>query len=136
VAGLASVGRKEYRLQNSYDTVYGPAVVYRFVANGAQQMGQETSAILIPVAQVRARYGNVSAMWIERRLSDSASGFPLPRYVGRRRYWVLTELENWERSLAVSDPNGGGVSLRRGPPAAKLATTAIAESPPEGQEEV
>jgi hypothetical protein len=55
---------------------------------------------LIPAAQVRARYGDVSHMWIERRLNDD-SGFPRPRYIGRLRFWLLEELEVWERSLAT-----------------------------------
>ena len=56
--------------------------------------------VLIPAAKVRARYGDCSHMWIERRLKDD-SGFPRPRYIGRLRFWLLEELEAWERALAT-----------------------------------
>ena len=55
---------------------------------------------LIPAAQVRARYGNVSHMWIERRLKDDST-FPRPTYIARRRYWRLADLVAWERAKAA-----------------------------------
>ena len=39
-------------------------------------------------------------MWIERRLKDD-SGFPRPVYFGRFRYWLLSDLERWERAQAA-----------------------------------
>jgi hypothetical protein len=52
-------------------------------------------------AQVRQRYGNASAMWIERRLRDPASGFPAPVYFGRLRFWRLSDLERWDAEEAT-----------------------------------
>jgi predicted DNA-binding transcriptional regulator AlpA len=53
---------------------------------------------LIPAAQVRERFGGVSDMWIHRRLHDD-SGFPRPLYIGRLRFWRLSELIEWEDNL-------------------------------------
>ena len=53
----------------------------------------------LTAAQVRARYGGVSDMWIWRRMND-ASGFPRPLMLGGRRFWKLSDLVNWERSQA------------------------------------
>ena len=55
---------------------------------------------LIPTARVRARYGGVSHMWIERRLLDD-SHFPRPIYIAKRRYWRIADLAAWERSCAT-----------------------------------
>jgi hypothetical protein len=55
---------------------------------------------LIPTSQVRSRYGNVSHMWVERRLKDDPN-FPRPLYIAKRRYWRLAELIAWERAVAT-----------------------------------
>jgi prophage regulatory protein len=45
--------------------------------------------------QVRARYGNVSRMWIARRISDS--NFPKPiKLGGRLNHWRIEDLEAWD----------------------------------------
>jgi hypothetical protein len=44
---------------------------------------------------VRRRYGDVSDMWLFRRLSDS-SGFPKPLIIAGRKYWKMSELVDWE----------------------------------------
>jgi hypothetical protein len=52
--------------------------------------------VYLTTAQVRARYGGVSDMWIERRLKDPNSKFPQPRFFGdgrRRRHFPLSGLE-------------------------------------------
>jgi predicted DNA-binding transcriptional regulator AlpA len=54
---------------------------------------------LIPAAQVRARYGGCSDMWIWRRLKCDPD-FPRPVYISKRRYWRLGDLATWERTLA------------------------------------
>src|SRR5262245_34723259 len=51
--------------------------------------------LMVPTSAVRERYGGVSDMWIDRRLRSDPS-FPKPRYIGRRRYFLLAELEAWE----------------------------------------
>ncbi len=59
---------------------------------------------LISAADVKRRYGDVSHMWIERRLANPDSGFPRPLYVGDRRYSRLSELVAWEHSLPRARP--------------------------------
>ena len=61
-------------------------------------MDNNEGASLVPIQKVRARYGDVSAMWVERRLRDE-SGFPKPHYIGRLRFWRLSDLIAWERAL-------------------------------------
>jgi predicted DNA-binding transcriptional regulator AlpA len=54
----------------------------------------------LQAADVRARYGGVSDMWLHRRLKDD-SGFPKPVYFGRLRYWSVSALQAWERTCAA-----------------------------------
>ncbi|TIM15501.1 MAG: DNA-binding protein [Mesorhizobium sp.] len=49
---------------------------------------------------VAERY-SVSLMTLWRWLK-AGSGFPRPVYIGRNRYWRLTELEAWDQSLPRS----------------------------------
>ena len=56
-------------------------------------------AEFVPARAVRQRYGNVSHMWIERRLKDDPS-FPRPIYFGRLRFWRIEDLREWERACA------------------------------------
>jgi predicted DNA-binding transcriptional regulator AlpA len=44
--------------------------------------------------QVRARYGNASAMWIVRRLAND--GFPKPIYLAGARFWRIADLDAWD----------------------------------------
>ena len=56
----------------------------------------------LTIGQVRERYG-VSDMWIWRHMRDH--GFPRPVQFGgptSTRRWLLTDIENWERSKAVA----------------------------------
>lgn len=51
----------------------------------------------IAAAQVMARYGGVSHMWLRRK--QQKEGFPSPvRFGGRLRFWKVSDLERWERS--------------------------------------
>jgi hypothetical protein len=61
-------------------------------------MPQETQQFLSS-RQTRARYGDVSDMWLHRRLND-ASGFPSPIYICGRRFWRLSDLIDWENKIA------------------------------------
>jgi predicted DNA-binding transcriptional regulator AlpA len=58
------------------------------------------SEVYLRTKQVRARYGSVSHMWVERRLQADPS-FPRPIYFGRLRFWKLSELEKWEAAKAT-----------------------------------
>jgi predicted DNA-binding transcriptional regulator AlpA len=55
------------------------------------------------VAQLRERYGDVSHMWIERRLKRDPT-FPRPVKLGGSslRMFDLDQLEQWERACAVA----------------------------------
>ena len=55
--------------------------------------------VYINARQLRDRYGGVSHMWIERKLTSDPE-FPTPTYFGTRRYWTLAEIEAWERIAA------------------------------------
>jgi hypothetical protein len=54
---------------------------------------------MVPTAEVQRRYGQVSHMWVERRLKDDPT-FPRPFYISRRRCWRVADLTTWERGLA------------------------------------
>jgi predicted DNA-binding transcriptional regulator AlpA len=57
--------------------------------------------LFLRTKQVRARYGNVSHMFIERRLANDPT-FPRPVFLGRIRFWKLSELEKWEAAQAAA----------------------------------
>lgn len=63
-------------------------------------MSADDPNALIPTAQLRARYGGVSHMWVERRLKDDPD-FPRPLYIAKRRFWRVGELCVWERTVAA-----------------------------------
>ena len=51
--------------------------------------------LFLKARQVRARYGDVSHMWLVRRQTDS--GFPSPTIFGGIRFWKMSDLERWEK---------------------------------------
>lgn len=57
----------------------------------------------VPARRVRARYGEISDMTLWRWLNDPDMGFPKPRYINRRRYWLEDELDEFDRARA-SEP--------------------------------
>jgi predicted DNA-binding transcriptional regulator AlpA len=50
---------------------------------------------LIPARGVWQRYG-VTSMTLYRWIAEADLAFPLPVYIGRFRYWRLSELLAWE----------------------------------------
>jgi hypothetical protein len=50
--------------------------------------------------QVKARYGNVTAMTIWRWERNEELGFPKAIYIQGRKYRSLEQLEAWERNRA------------------------------------
>jgi predicted DNA-binding transcriptional regulator AlpA len=56
--------------------------------------------IYLTAKQVQARYGGISEMSLWRWVRDCMNGFPPPVYFGRKRFWLLRELEAWERGNA------------------------------------
>jgi hypothetical protein len=63
-------------------------------------MRSDNDGTLLPTAKVRQRYGDVSHMWIERRLADDPN-FPRPIYIAKRRFFRLGDLVAWERHKAA-----------------------------------
>jgi hypothetical protein len=59
---------------------------------------------MLTAAQVRARYGDASAMWLERMDKRPELGFPKPYYYGSRRMWRLGELRAFDRSRPREPP--------------------------------
>jgi hypothetical protein len=53
---------------------------------------------MMPTPEVQRRYGQVSHMWVERRLKGDPT-FPRPIYISKRRYWRVADLVAWERGL-------------------------------------
>ena len=57
-------------------------------------------------ATVKKRYGDVSDMWIHRKIADH--GFPAPQTFGTAtRYWLIEELDRWDaamRDRAINAP--------------------------------
>ncbi len=59
-------------------------------------------AEFVTAAQLRARYGGVSKMWLERRLESPE--FPRPVHLGTRlRHWRLSEILKWERATIADN---------------------------------
>ncbi|WP_369720052.1 helix-turn-helix transcriptional regulator [Bradyrhizobium sp. LLZ17] len=60
-------------------------------------MPATTSDLYLKTRQVQHRYGGCSHMFIERRLKNDPT-FPRPVFMGRLRFWKLSELEQWEQA--------------------------------------
>jgi hypothetical protein len=59
--------------------------------------------MLLPAALVRRRY-NCSDMFLWRQLHREGSQFPTPLRINGRRFWRLSALVEYERSLSTG-PN-------------------------------
>jgi hypothetical protein len=85
----------------------GPIVIginMKFARNGTSAAsrqgvddGHERGDVFLSAAQVRRRYGGVSAMTLHRWLQSSKLEFCKPIFIGNRRYWRLSDLEKFER---------------------------------------
>ena len=64
---------------------------------------QIPQALFLKARQVRARYGDVSHMWLVRRQKDA--GFPSPTFLGGIRFWKLSDLERWEKDQKTAPNN-------------------------------
>jgi len=63
---------------------------------------------LLPTRELKKRYA-VSDTGIDRWLANEAVGMPRPVYIGRMRYWRLSELVIWENSRR-REPNSGAAA--------------------------
>ena len=59
-----------------------------------------TGAKFATAPQVCERYGGRSQMWLWRKLRDDPK-FPRPTYLGRLRFFKISELEEYEQALVV-----------------------------------
>ena len=58
-------------------------------------------AVYITTAQLRQRYGNLSHMWVERKLRNDPE-FPRPVCFGSSfRFFKLADVEDYERRCAM-----------------------------------
>lgn len=60
------------------------------------------TTLYLTAGQVRLRYGGRSDMWLHRNLHRPDSGFPRPLRLNGRRYWLLADLESYERARMVA----------------------------------
>jgi hypothetical protein len=63
--------------------------------------GPPRGGLKLSAGQVVYRFG-ISSHTFERWLLNQELRFPRPIYILRRRYWELTEIENWERHQAAA----------------------------------
>lgn len=57
----------------------------------------------LPMRRVAARFG-VTRVTIWNWNNDARMAFPQPLYIGRRRYWKLSELLAFEQAKATARP--------------------------------
>ena len=75
-------------------------------------MSATPKPVYVRVAEVRARYGGVSDMWIARKQRDFE--FPAAVYLGGRdRFWRLDELAAWDRAMIEKGSTWHGVAAKR-----------------------
>ena len=63
-------------------------------------MSDKKSKRKLTSRQLRKRYGDVSHMWIERRLQDDPT-FPRFTKYGRLRMWDEEKLDEWDEVCAA-----------------------------------
>jgi predicted DNA-binding transcriptional regulator AlpA len=71
---------------------------------------------LVNARPLRVMLGNVSNMWLHRKLKDPGSEFPEPLVISNRRYWRLGEIRAWLDAQARKGKT-------RGPAAASAAAS-------------
>jgi predicted DNA-binding transcriptional regulator AlpA len=70
------------------------------------------SPTLLNARGVRRYFGNVSHMWIVRRI-DGDPQFPKPIYLGRCRYWRVADLDQYVAAKAAEPPPNLPCALQR-----------------------
>jgi hypothetical protein len=86
------------------------AVIVESVSSVSLHPAIDPNEALLSAAQVRALFGDVSDMWLFRRLADPDSGFPAPVVIANRRFWQLGQLRQWrdsQRSVTRRPPSDG-----------------------------
>ena len=62
-------------------------------------VNSSSSEGFLPARRTWERYG-VTSMTLHRWIADEGMNFPPPVYIGRFRYWKISDLELWERKQA------------------------------------
>jgi len=83
------------------------------------------AACLLPVKGVKVFFGNVSKMWIERRLEDDPA-FPRPCYISGKRYWRGEAVAAWVKGQPLQAPDWVVDAGPRGKIAAERGRVAMA----------
>jgi predicted DNA-binding transcriptional regulator AlpA len=65
----------------------------------------------VGIKELTERYDVVSRT-IDRWLAYSDLGFPKPLVINGRRYWDLSEIEQWERARAAAPPVNTGATSK------------------------
>jgi predicted DNA-binding transcriptional regulator AlpA len=73
---------------------------YRPSARGPPRLPPLPPATYIDAPQLLARFGGRSHMWLVRLLARDPT-FPRPVKIGRLRFFVVADLEAWERKTAA-----------------------------------
>lgn len=60
------------------------------------------AAIYITSKRVRKRYDDISDMTLWRWLRDPSMSFPKPMIINRRRYWLESDLDAWDKSKRMT----------------------------------
>lgn len=97
-----------------------PARVPRAAGAAEARPTPSLGARLMPTPRVLAYFGDVSSMWIERRLADDPS-FPKPRYISGKRYWEVEELGAWVEAQPREAPDWVTEAGTRGKAAARAS---------------
>jgi hypothetical protein len=66
----------------------------------------------LSAAQVKARYGNASDMWLWRREHEKNSRFPNPIRVCGRRLYRLSDLLRWEQEQTTKGTSRSAEPMR------------------------
>ena len=61
----------------------------------------DSGDVLISAKECRRRMGNISAMTIWRWAHNPEMGFPLPKIINRRRYWLLGDIQEWVKGRSL-----------------------------------
>jgi hypothetical protein len=101
----------------------------------SDEVSADAGKTYVGAQRVRERYGNVSDMWLWRKLTDPDSDFPRPILVAGRRLWDLAELDAWDAKQPRWQPpepldkngkrKGNPVAERRRVRAAMAAAEAV-----------
>jgi hypothetical protein len=66
-------------------------------------MAEDLHITYANAARVRARYSDITDMTLWRWLRDEDLGFPKPYVINGRRFWKVSELDEFDRGRRVDE---------------------------------